>query len=403
MKHTVIVTGRNLFVIFILLIILPILQSCQEHEENLNPNDKALQYATQTQKDWMNLKYGMFIHFGPNTYQMKAWGNGTYPANLLDFSKVDVAQWAQTAKAAGMKYAVLTVKHHDGFCLWNSGYTNYCMKSTSSPSIDVVKLFVDEFRKAGLKVGLYYSLWDRNNPTYYDPDDKKYIDFMKNQLTELLTNYGEITELWFDGAWDRDYPHACQDPILMALIGKTVLPVNDPNNQHELCWIYRDYYKTASPDSIDGQRWSWEEVYNHIHKLQPNCLVINNSSMNWKGGAKYLPLDIRTVEQFDLVVPSNFVNIYNDIEKYLYTDKNGYNVYLPLEFTTSITPSWFWTGDFLIHPSVDEIVGWFRKAQSYHGNFLLNVGPSIDGKIPSYNVDYLTKAGKILTDSGELK
>jgi len=391
---------RSIFLATVLIVLSLCLQSCQTASA---PDEGDLKYATQAQKDWLNLKYGMFIHFGPNTYQMKAWGDGTYPAVNLNFSNVDAKQWAETAKAAGMKYAVLTAKHHDGFCLWNSAYTDYCMKNTSSPTVDVVSEFVTEFRKAGLKVGLYYSLWDRNNPSYYDADDTKYITYMKNQLTELLTNYGEITEIWFDGAWDRDYPHACQNATLMALIGKTVLPINDPKNQHDLCWIYNETYRTVSPESIDGQRWSWEEVYALIHRLQPNCLVINNSSMNWKGAAKYLPLDVRTVEQFDFVAPAAFIPSYNDIDKYVQTDKSGNKVYLPLEFTTSITPAWFWTGDILIHPSVDEMVGWYRTARAYHGNFLLNVGPGMDGKIPTYNVDYLTAAGAILKNSGDLK
>lgn len=383
--------------------LLPLLVSCQGSDPAPAATDPNLQYATPAQKEWLQLQYGMFIHFGPNTVQMKSWGNGTYPASQLDFSTVDVAQWAQTAKAAGMKYAVLTAKHHDGFCLWNSAHTDYCMKNTASPSVDLVRQFVDEFRKVGLKVGLYYSLWDRNHSSYYAADDRQYIDYMKKQLSELLTNYGDIVELWFDGAWDRDYPHACQNAALMALLGKPVLPLNDPNNQHELCWAYNPAYRTLAAASIDGQRWAWEEIYQQIHSLQPNCLVINNASMNWRGGMKYLPLDVRSVEQFDFVAPPGLIPIYDDTATYLQTDKSGQQLYLPLEFTTSITPAWFWTGDIFIHPSVAEIVGWFRTAQAQRGNFLLNVGPGIDGKIAPYHVDYLTRAGKVLTESGELR
>ena len=385
-----------------LLIILFALLSCGKRDVTYKPAKlDGMQYATQAQKEWMKLKYGMFIHFGPNTIQKVPWGNGLYPAALLNFSSADPVQWAQVAKDAGMKYAVLTTKHHDGFCLWPSKYTNYCMTYTQSPGVDLVKKFVDAFRAAGLRVGLYYSLWDRNNPEYYDANDYLYVSYMKNQLTELLTGYGEIDELWFDGAWDRDYPHACQDTAFMALMGLPVLPLNSPLNPHSFCWMYSEKYPQLAPSSIHGQRWSWEEIYNHIHQLQPNCMVINNSSMNWTGGMKYLPLDVRTVEQFDFVLPEGFVR-YNDIDKFVYPDAMGTNHYLPLEFTTSITPEWFWTGDFLLHPSVDEIVGWYHTARSHNGNFLLNVGPNDAGLIPSYNHEYLKKAGDILRSTGEL-
>ena len=362
---------------------------------------KGFENATPAQKSWLNLKYGMFIHFGTNTYQMKTWGNGQYDITHLDFTSIDVKQWAEAARDAGMKYAVLTTKHHDGFCLWHSAYTNYCTKKTASPYIDIVRLFVDEFRKAGLKVGLYYSLWDRNNPDYYDKDDAKYIQYMKNQLKELLTNYGDILEIWFDGAWDRDYPHICQDTLFMQLLGKKVLAINDTNNQHEFCWMYSSAYQSDPTNAIRGARWNWKVIYDYIHSLQPNCLVINNSSMNWKGGVKYLPVDIRTCEQFDVVLPST-ITIYNDLEQYNYTDVDK-KVYIQLEFTTSITPAWFWTGDLFLHPSVDEIVGWYRTARKYNGNFLLNVGPDNTGKIPSYHVDYLKKAGDILRQNKEIE
>jgi alpha-L-fucosidase len=382
--------------------ILLLAASCSKSDVEIYPaGEDNMKYATAAQKEWMQLKYGMFIHFGPNTIQKVPWGNGTYPAWLLNFSTVDPDQWARVAKDAGMKYAVLTTKHHDGFCLWPSAFTAYCTKSTLSPGVDIVRRFVDAFRAAGLRVGLYYSLWDRNNPEYYGSNDFLYVDYMKNQLTELLTGYGEIDELWFDGAWDRDYPHACQNDTLMALFGLPVLPVNSPVNPHSICWMYSEKYQEMAPLSIHGQRWAWKEIYTLIHQLQPNCMVINNASMNWKGGVKYLPMDVRSVEQFDFVLPTGFVR-YDDIAICVYSDAMGTKHYLPLEFTTSITPEWFWTGDFLLHPSVDEIVGWFRNSRKHSGNFLLNVGPNAEGRIPEYNHEYLKKAGDILRSTGEL-
>jgi alpha-L-fucosidase len=187
----------------------------------------------------------------------------------------------------------------------------------------------------------------------------------------------------------------------MAILGLPVLPVSSPLNPHSVCWMYSELYPEMAPQSIHGQRWYWNEIYALIHQLQPNCMVINNSSMNWPGGTKYLPLDIRTVEQFDFILPAGFVK-YDDIARYVHTDDMGNKHYLPLEFTASVTPGWFWTGDFLLHPSVDEIVGWYRTARSHKGNFLLNVGPNASGLIPSYNHEYLKKAGDVLRASGEL-
>jgi alpha-L-fucosidase len=102
-----------------------------------------------------------------------------------------------------MQYAVLTAKHHDGFCLWPSRYTEYCVRNSPGQP-DVVGLYAEAFRAAGLKVGLYYSLWDRNYP-YYE-DDEIYAAYMRDQISELLTGYGDILELWFDGGWDKDHP-----------------------------------------------------------------------------------------------------------------------------------------------------------------------------------------------------
>jgi len=158
---------------------------------------------TKAQEAWMKLKYGMFLHFGPNTINKVGWGDGKFPPEKFMFDNLDTDQWAQTASDAGMKYAVLTTKHHDGFCLWPSRYTEYTVKNSKNKE-DVVAAFVESFRKKGMKVGFYYSLWDMNFPGY--ENDKVYAEYMRNQVTELLTNYGEITQLWFDGAWDKDFP-----------------------------------------------------------------------------------------------------------------------------------------------------------------------------------------------------
>lgn len=317
------------------------------------------------QKAWMDLKYGMFIHFGPNTIDGVGWGDGKFEANEFN-PGLHVEQWAEVAQKAGMKYAVLTARHLDGFCLWPSKFTDYSVKNAPQNQ-DIVRLFVNEFRKRGLKVGLYYSLWDRHLEFYND--DKRYAEHMRNQVTELLTNYGDIVELWFDGGWDKDHPSKdwWYEPKWE----------NDPNSGLSL-----------------GLRYEWKELYTAIKKVQPNCMVINNTSSDRPGGVKYLPLDVRTSEHFDFVFRGKVCKAITDP---IYKDKSGKEYYMPLEYCTSLNPDWFQTkSEFFNHPSVDQMVGWYKRARKDNANFLLNVGPNKEGFLPEIHVDYLYQTAKEL-------
>ena len=321
---------------------------------------------TKAQEAWMKLKYGMFLHFGPNTINKVGWGDGKFPPEKFMFDNLNTDQWAQTAADAGMKYAVLTTKHHDGFCLWPSRYTEYSVKNSKNKK-DVVGAFVESFRKKGMKVGFYYSLWDMNFPGY--ENDKIYAEYMRNQVAELLTNYGEITQIWFDGAWDKDFP----------------------TRQ----WQYNPEWE-KNPDSglKHGERWEWESLYNEIHRLQPSCIVQNNSSSDRLGQVRYFPVDARTAEHFDFIMNEKIIQPVIDP---VFTNPKGEKVYLPMEYCTSLSPQWFWTGEqFFLHPSVDTIAGWYNIARKHSANFLLNVGPNDKGVIPDYHVTYLIAAAKKL-------
>lgn len=307
--------------------------------------------------EWTKLGYGMFIHFGVNTFNGTGWGDGKFPASGFAPDKLDPAQWAEMAAEAGMKYAVLTAKHHDGFCLWPTKYSEYSVKN-SPDGKDIVQLYVDAFRKAGLKTGLYYSLWDRNFPDY--ENDRAYIDYMKNQLTELLTNYGSILEVWFDGGWDKDHP------------------TKD--------WPYKsEWEKNPASGLMHGERWGWKEVYEHIHSIQPESLVIQNSSSDRPGVVKYPPVDIRTSEHYDF--------IWNDK---ICRAENATGM-LPLEYCTTLTPDWFWsaTRTGFTHPSTETIAGWIKKARATNANLLLNIGPNAHGLLPEYHREYLRAARKL--------
>lgn len=154
---------------------------------------------TASQLAWQRMEFTMFCHFGVNTFTNREWGDGKEDPKIFNPSQLDCRQWAKAAREGGFKLMILTAKHHDGFCLWPSALTDHCVKNSpwKEGKGDVVKEFVEACRAEGLAVGLYLSPWDRNNATY---GTDAYNDYFKGQLTELLTQYGKIDEVWFDGA-----------------------------------------------------------------------------------------------------------------------------------------------------------------------------------------------------------
>lgn len=143
---------------------------------------------------WYDLGFYAFIHFGVNTFTDREWGIGGEPEGLFDPTELDCDQWVEAIKSAGMKGMVLTCKHHDGFCLWPSAYTEHSVKNSPCKR-DVVKEAAEACRRGGIRFGIYLSPWDRSSELY---GTDAYNDYFCNQLTELLTNYGEIFHVWFD-------------------------------------------------------------------------------------------------------------------------------------------------------------------------------------------------------------
>ncbi len=153
-----------------------------------------------SQLSWQRDELALFLHFGVNTFSDREWGDGSEAPSIFSPSALDARQWARTARKAGARALILTAKHHDGFCLWPTRTTGHSVAASAwrSGHGDVVREFVEACRAEGLKAGLYLSPWDRNNRAY--GDSPRYNDLYCDQLTELLTGYGAIAEVWFDGA-----------------------------------------------------------------------------------------------------------------------------------------------------------------------------------------------------------
>lgn len=309
--------------------------------------------TVQALADWRRLRYGLFIHLGPNTLAGTGWGDGRFPAEQVIFPRLDCRQWAGVAAEAGMRYAVLTAKHHDGFCLWPSRHTPYGV-AASAQGRDIVGEFVEACRAAGIRPGLYYSLWDRNCPCY--ADDGAYAAFMRAQLAELLTGYGDLVELWFDGGWDKDHP------------------TRD--------WPFRTEWRDDPAAPIDGRRWEWPALYAEIKRHQPACLVLNNSSSDRPGVARGEPVDVLTREHPDFVFDDRLY------EPPAHPDR-------PVETCTTITPDWFWRRPrTYVHPHAGTIAGWLRSSWTLGGNLLLNLGPDDQGLIPAVHRRFLREAAR---------
>ena len=258
---------------------------------------------TENQLNWQKLEYYAFVHLSVNTYTDMAWGLGNEDPKIFNPTELDCRQWARIAKKAGMKGIIITAKHHSGFCLWPSKYTNYSVENSpwKNGKGDIVREMAEACKEYGLKLGIYLSPWDRNHPDYGKPE---YITYFRNQLRELLTNYGEVFEVWFDGA-------------------------NGGSG----------YYGGANETrKIDRNTYyDWENTYKLVRELQPNIMIWND------GGNR---ADLRWVgTESGYVGETNWslLNATGDVpdEMLRHGVENG-DSWVPGEVNTSVRPEWFY-------------------------------------------------------------
>lgn len=260
---------------------------------------------------WQEMEYYAFVHFSLNTYTDQSWGYGNEDINLFNPKELDCRQWARICKQAGMKGIIITAKHHSGFCLWPSKYTEYSVKNApwKNGKGDIVREMADACKEYGLKLGIYLSPWDRNHPDYGKPE---YITYFRNQLTELLTNYGPIFEVWFDGA-----------------NGGT------------------GYYGGANETrKIDATTYyDWSNTYKLIRKLQPNIVIWNDGGD--RGDLRWVGTEAGFVGETNW----SLLNAKGDVTwNMLHFGLEDGDSWVPGEVNTSIRPEWFY------HPGENERV-----------------------------------------------
>ncbi len=287
----------------------------------------------------------MFVHFGINTFTDREWGDGTEDPRRFDPSALDARQWTGAARAAGFKSVILTAKHHDGFCLWPTRTTSHSVAASPwrNGAGDLVREFVNACRADGLKPGLYLSPWDRHEPSY--GDSPRYNDLYLAQLTELLTQYGDIHEVWFDGANGEG-----------------------PNGRRQV--------------------YDWPRTWGTVKRLQPRAVIFSDAGpdVRWIGNERGTAglTNWSTIDPRIVTVPGLSGD---DVIRSLQEGDRDGTVWRPGETDVSIRPGWFH------HPAedakvrtVDDLVSLYFTSVGRNSKLLLNVPPTRAGLLHDIDV-----------------
>lgn len=325
-------------------------------EEKLDMASRLV--PTPQQLEWQQMELTAFLHFGVNTFTGREWGDGTEDPNIFNPTELDCEQWVRTLKDAGFKMALITAKHHDGFCLWPTKTTRHSVASSSwkNGKGDVVRELRDACKKYGVKFGVYLSPWDRNASCY--GDSPAYNQFFIEQLTELLTNYGEVHEVWFDGANGEG-----------------------PNGKKQI--------------------YDWDAILKTIRRLQPKAVTaIMGDDVRWVGNEKGIGRE--TEWSSTALTPGIYprsgeqnkaLGIYGKAK-----DLGGRDIvaratelfWYPSEVDVSIRPGWFYHADQDNQvKSLSHLADIYFKSVGYNSVLLLNIPPDLRGRIHESDVQRL--------------
>lgn len=316
----------------------------------------------ENQLRWFEMEQYAFIHFGVNTFTGKQWGDGTEDESIFDPKHLDCDQWVAAIKSAGLKGMVLTAKHHDGFCLWPSAYTEHSVKNSPCP-YDIVKEASDACRRGGIPFGFYLSPWDRNSKYYGTPE---YNDYYCNQLTELLTNYGEIFYVWFDNACSEEGKQIYDFPRYFELIRK----------YQPKAVIFNDF----GPDI----RWCGNEAGKA--RVEEWAVIPTDLCRHAPVQAGAGPLADGKLE---------LTNGNQELgQRQQILGCNGL-AFVPSEIDTSIRKDWFWLKR--QNPkSLRKLFKIYLNSVGHNACLHLNVPPNTDGRLDDRDVKRLREYGDLL-------
>jgi alpha-L-fucosidase len=326
---------------------------------------------TQRQIDWQRDEISAFIHFGMNTFTDQEWGDGTEDPKQFNPTQLDARQWVRAAKAAGITRMILTAKHHDGFCLWPSQYTEHCVRNSpwKNGKGDVVGEFVDACRAEGMHYGIYISPWDRHEASY--GDSPKYNQYFLNQLREVLTTCQGVDEVWFDGA--------CAE---------------GPNGKRqEYDWrAYWSLIRELAPDAaitVRGPdvRWCGNEAGN-ARKSEWSVIPMPGDAESWQSSDKTLAAYTQDIYGEDLGSREVLMRRRQD---------RPVLAWYPAQVNTSIRPGWFYhaTEDDRVR-TLDDLLKVYYGSVGGNGQFLLNIPPDRRGLFHENDVARLEQLGKYL-------
>jgi len=322
----------------VLLILISLLSSLTTLAQNSQSREEK--NLNVLQQKFVDLRFGMFIHYNIPTYANADWPDPDTSPQLFNPKKLDANQWAKAAKSANMSYGCLTTKHHSGFCIWDTKSTDYNVMN-SPYGKDVVKQFTDAFRSNGLKVMLYYSILDTHHKLRPNQITPKHIDMIKQQITELLTKYGKIEALIIDG-WDAPWSRISYDEV------------------------------------------PFEDIYSLIKTLQPDCLVMDLNGAKYPSEGLYYT-DIKTYEMGAGQKMSKDSKV------------------MPSLACLPINTAWFWKTDFPTVPvrkPQDIVDNLIKPLNAASCNFILNVAPNRDGLIDENALASLREVGKLWRNEG---